>query len=279
MHLWRSFCIVSITPTGAGCINASSLLSICFWRFSGHLASVDSNVLRLACFSIIETILFCTPGSCFLPSCLLLKTSRLRKHRTFPNRKSSFDSSWWLCSPWSSNGRPSWQQPTGKLREYQRSKIPNQLVTSDVKKAGYPFGYVISTCVLNSVSAWVPGFLDTDLSKMTTATTLGGKVCCSCSLICVGCRTQKQRKVPPTKNNINKINKIVDLQDSIRIPFLPLFCLFGPGTPAEKRTIPHSPFMPSYLGDSPQLGSWGHCDIRQDGILLMKTLWNQEFRI
>ncbi len=126
-----------------------------------------------------------------------------------------------------SEHRP-WQQPTGRLRKNQLTKIPNQLVTSDVRKAGYPFGYVVSTCVLNSVSAWVPSFFDTDLSKMTTATTLGGKVCCSCSLMCVGCRTQKQRKVPPTKNNINKINKIVDLQDSIRIPFLPLFCLFVP---------------------------------------------------
>ncbi len=63
---------------------------------------------------------------------------------------------------------------------------------------------------------------------MTAATTLGGKVCCCCSLMCVGCRTQKQQKVPPTKNNINKINKIVDLQDSIRIPFLTLFCMFVP---------------------------------------------------
>jgi hypothetical protein len=63
---------------------------------------------------------------------------------------------------------------------------------------------------------------------MTAATMLGGKVCRSCSLMCVGCHTQKQQKVPPTKNNINKINKILDLQDSIRIPFLPLFCLFVP---------------------------------------------------
>jgi hypothetical protein len=32
---------------------------------------------------------------------------------------------------------------------------------------------------------------------------------------------------------------------------------YRPGTPAKERTIPHSPFRPSYLGDSPKLRTWG----------------------
>ncbi len=49
----------------------------------------------------------------------------------------------------------------------------------------------------------------------------------------------------------------------------------APGTPAKKRTIPHSTFPPSYLRGSPQLRTWGHFESRQDGILLIKTLRTQ----
>jgi hypothetical protein len=48
---------------------------------------------------------------------------------------------------------------------------------------------------------------------------------------------------------------------------------FLPGTPAKKRTIPHSTFPPSYLRGFLQLGKWGHFDSRQEGILLFKKLW------
>jgi hypothetical protein len=53
-----------------------------------------------------------------------------------------------------------WQLLTGRLRKPQLTKIPNQGVTSDVIEAGYPFGQVLCTYVVNSVSAWVPSVFD-----------------------------------------------------------------------------------------------------------------------
>jgi hypothetical protein len=43
-------------------------------------------------------------------------------------------------------------------------------VTSDVSEAGYPFGYVVCTCVLNLMSAWVPSVFSSILSRMTATT-------------------------------------------------------------------------------------------------------------
>jgi hypothetical protein len=50
--------------------------------------------------------------------------------------------------------------------------------------------------------------------------------------------------------------------------------LSASGTPAKKRTIPHSTFLQSHLRGSPQLGAWGHFDSHQDGIFLFKKLWH-----
>jgi hypothetical protein len=46
------------------------------------------------------------------------------------------------------------------------------------------------------------------------------------------------------------------------------------GTPAKKRTIPHSTLLLSYLRGSLQLRDWGHFDSHKDGIFLFKKLWH-----
>jgi hypothetical protein len=45
---------------------------------------------------------------------------------------------------------------------------------------------------------------------------------------------------------------------------------YRPGTPAKKRTIPHSPCSPLISKGFPAIKNLGHFDSRQDGILLFK---------
>jgi hypothetical protein len=50
---FRSHLNVSITPSGAGHINASSLVIMRFWRFSARLVAVSSAFSRFACLPYI----------------------------------------------------------------------------------------------------------------------------------------------------------------------------------------------------------------------------------